>query len=304
MINDNRFKRVIIWGHPLGSHTHSYIHWSFYKTFSHLGYETHWFNDDMETGDIDFSNCLFITEGQVDKKIPLFPDSYYVLHNADAKKYRDSSCKILILETHTSNNSGYSENVNKYTRYKNVDRIPHLAICWATDLLPHEIEINTARNNTEGSCFWAGTHGGGNSTFENGSNLYPFFDKSREIDIPVEIIDPWSNAISNEENRKKVNLSFVSPSIQGPWQVNNAYIPCRIFKNISYGHYGYTNSIHVKNIFDGNIVYEANSVDLFNSVIRKKNDPSHLSDLISLMEEVKEKHTYINRVEILLKYLP
>jgi hypothetical protein len=304
MEKDNRFKKVVIWGHPLGSHTHSYIHASFYKTFSYLGYETYWLNNNSEINDIDFDNCLFITEGQVDAKIPLSPNSYYILHNVDAKKYRDTGCKILILETHTRNNQGYIENVNKYIRYKNPEGIPHLAICWATDLLPHEIDINLARNNMNGHCFWAGTHGGGDSTFENGSTLYPFFDKVREINIPVKIIDPWSSPVSDEQNRIMVNKSFVSPSIQGKWQVENEYIPCRIFKNISYGHYGYSNSIQVKNIFDGPIIYENNTVNLFDSVIRKKNESSHISDLVSLMEEVKEKHTYINRIEMLLKYLP
>ena len=37
--------KIVIWGYPLHSHTHSYIHAAFYKAFTHLEYETYWFHD-------------------------------------------------------------------------------------------------------------------------------------------------------------------------------------------------------------------------------------------------------------------
>ena len=36
--------KVIIWGHELHNHTHSYIHNAFYRTFKYLGYNVYWFN--------------------------------------------------------------------------------------------------------------------------------------------------------------------------------------------------------------------------------------------------------------------
>jgi len=68
------FEKVIIWGHKLHSHTHSYIHNAFYIAFKHMGYETYWFDDKDDVKKFDFSNSLFLTEGQVDKKIPLRED--------------------------------------------------------------------------------------------------------------------------------------------------------------------------------------------------------------------------------------
>ena len=41
-------KRVIIWGYKPHTHTHSYIHWSFFDGFKSLGYETYWFDDIFE----------------------------------------------------------------------------------------------------------------------------------------------------------------------------------------------------------------------------------------------------------------
>ena len=33
----NSIKQVVIWGHKLHTHTHSYIHYGFYKAFNKLG---------------------------------------------------------------------------------------------------------------------------------------------------------------------------------------------------------------------------------------------------------------------------
>jgi hypothetical protein len=100
----NNIKQVVLWGHKLHSHTHSYIHNAFYIAFKHLGYKTLWLDnkDNYETKDfsqplflnenneintIDFTNTLFITEGQVDQNIPILSTAYYILHNCNMDKY-------------------------------------------------------------------------------------------------------------------------------------------------------------------------------------------------------------------------
>ena len=73
-------KKVIIWGFPLHSHTHSYIHHGWYKGFKHLGHETYWFHDGDYPKDFDYSNCVFITEGYADRNIPINSESTYIVH--------------------------------------------------------------------------------------------------------------------------------------------------------------------------------------------------------------------------------
>ena len=82
------FSKVIIWGFPLHTHTHSYIHYGWVKGFTHLGYETHWFHDGDFPKGFDFSNCLFITEGYADDNIPIVESSIYFVHIArNPEKY-------------------------------------------------------------------------------------------------------------------------------------------------------------------------------------------------------------------------
>ena len=54
-----KINKIIIWGHPLHSHTHSYIHNGFFIAFKELGYDTYWFHDNMNIdSSFDFSNSL------------------------------------------------------------------------------------------------------------------------------------------------------------------------------------------------------------------------------------------------------
>ena len=48
------FKKVIIWGLPLHSHTHSYIHDCFFKAFTSMGYDTVWVDKTQEKIDNSF----------------------------------------------------------------------------------------------------------------------------------------------------------------------------------------------------------------------------------------------------------
>ena len=75
-----KFSKVIVWGHLLHSHTHSYVHHSFNKTFKYLGYDTYWLDNKSDISGINFTNSLFLTEGQVDQSIPLRNDCFYLLH--------------------------------------------------------------------------------------------------------------------------------------------------------------------------------------------------------------------------------
>ena len=43
-------------------------------------------------------------------------------------------------------------------------------------------------------------------------------------------------------DKKIIANSEIAPAIVGSWQKEHEYVPCRIFKNISYGKLGMTNS--------------------------------------------------------------
>ena len=60
--------KICIWGHPLHSHTHSYIHAAFFKAFKALGHETYWLKNGDDASVVNCPDVLFLTETQVDRE--------------------------------------------------------------------------------------------------------------------------------------------------------------------------------------------------------------------------------------------
>ena len=224
-------KQVIIWGHKLHSSAHSYIHYGFYKAFKELGYKTLWLenNENNENNIIDYSDTLFIVEGQEDKHIPIINECYYLLD------YETSDINL----------------------------VGSLSAEWYS------------------ARFYC---------FLNGFK-FNFFS-GKKIDF--------------KENEILIQNSYIAPAIQTEFQINQRYITSRIFKNISYGKMGLTNNQVVAELFDGNIIYNNDISKLLElGVEYEKNTDKNLkkAKILFLMEYVKEKHTYINRVKSIFKCL-
>lgn len=291
-------KKVIIWGHKLHSHTHSYIHWAFERTFKHLGYDTYWFDNKDDITDFDFTHSLFITEGQVDQEIPVREDCFYILHNCKRDKYQhlyDRNHAILLqVYTHDCLQNNVAQ-VDDFI-YANLEQ-KIIYMPWATDLLPEEIEKNKQKIVTEkkNEFVYVGSVWGG--TFGNIDQVNRYKIAAKENNVAYN----HAKNCSMETNIEMVRNAYMAPSLQGEWQVQKGYIPCRIFKNISYGAFGITNSETVYNLFHKKIVYNSDEYQLFYDA-QEKLDQLNIQELLDLMDFVKEKHTYINRIEHLLSF--
>lgn len=299
------FNKVIIWGHKLHSHTHSYIHEAFYNAFKHLGYETYWFDNNDNTKNFNFDKSLFLTEGQVDKNIPINESSFYLLHNCSLSKYKNLFEKnhVILFQVYTTRVKKQHDDIKKIDNciYKSKSsKIIYMP--WGTDLLPFEIDKiknkitkkpNLKKDNV---IYWTGTIGDGK--FGNINEIDPFKKACAKKDILFKHI----TRVSSKECQNLIFKSFLAPAIVGKWQQEEGYIPCRIFKNISYGQFGITNSEEVYNLFDKKIVYNLDTYQLFFDALKKikENDTQYLLDL---MEIVKNKHTYLNRIQVLLDFL-
>jgi hypothetical protein len=325
-------QKVIIWGYPLHSHTHSYIHGAWFKSFNHLGHETYWFDDSNYPKDFDYSNCIFITEGYADKNIPLNKSSIYFVHIAiNPEKYLKENCRLIDIRFNVSeiNDCNYSFEldrskfikINDSAFYNNladdsvlsdvykkgIKNYEALHIDWATDLLPEEINFEDMYIERDRAIYWIGTIG-----ISNQKEIKKFVSSLEKENIKFYHNDPWTNPLSWEQAKKYVQKSFIAPDIRGSANRENingkintganhkniGYIPCRIFKNISYGQLGITNSKAVYELFHENVIYSNSEEDLLQlSIPNIKN----YEMIKNQMKFVKENHTYLNRVESLLK---
>jgi hypothetical protein len=301
-------EKVILWGHKLHSHTHSYIHERFFRAFEYLDYPTYWFDDNDDVSHFDFTHSLFITEGQVDQNIPLRFDCQYVLHHCDPVKYQplvDSSLCVFMYK--------YTDEVKTIPNLMQIEPfiyydIPGKSVYfpWASDYLPHEIDQlkeQVIKKKEKQSCiYWIGTIGDSNTPFGNSDEIYAFVKASAERNIEFVHFDPWSKGLDRQVCTTLLKSGYFSPAIVGKWQAEHGYIPCRIFISICCGQMGITNSYTTYELFNKKIVYNPDCYQLFYDAIERQKTWTP-EDQIELMDFIKEKHTYLNRIHTLLDFM-
>lgn len=327
-----KYTKIIVWGYPLHSHTHSYIHAMWVKAFSYLGYEVHWFHDNDFPSDFDYRNCIFISEGYAENKIPIEPSSLYFIHIAiNPTKYLERGAKLVDIRFNVEgiNDLNYSYTLNRSILEKlgecafflkdaddsiladkfrsGVSGYSALYLSWATDRLPHEINFDERFLTRENNFYYIGTIGESNNV-----QLSRLNQMLSECRIPFYHVDPWSRPVSFEDNVKLTQKSVIAPDIRGSLvrkNINgkpdtgadhkgNGYIPCRNFKNISYGQLGATNSKSVKNLFGDLVIYHDDEYALGYLCAEKAKD---FDFILEQMKYVKDKHTYLNRANSILE---
>lgn len=319
--------KIIIWGYPLHSHTHSYIHAAFYKAFNHLGYETYWFHDGEYPDNFDWNDCVFWTEGFADKNIPLNKTSTYFVHvcpdpakyiNAGVGKFIDVRYNHLWHKDQTYNyvldktkvekigNCCYFERkknrrvqvLNDYQQYW-IEDYDKFYVTWATNYLPEEFDFEDIHYPRENKIYFSGNLSN-SGICENYSTFKPFLNECQKNNIEFIVNNPWTNPLSEEEVVTRTKKSILGVDIRGPQHIRNGYVPCRIFKSISWGHLGTTNSPEVYSELEGNCILQQDTGQLFYDAMSKRNDYMFIKNC---MEYVQENHTYINRIKSILSLL-
>jgi hypothetical protein len=315
-LNLLEFNKVIIWGHKLHSHTHSYIHEGFYKAFKYLGYDVYWLDNNDNIDNINFSNSLFLTEHQVNSKIPIRQDCKYILHNCyvdEGKAYYKKNAglwedkryitlaeqgNVVNMQVYRPNFVKNKKKMDEYIYYSESNYTLYMP--WGTNLLPYEIECNKDKlinwKRSRNKVNLIGSFDGDYKT--NWINFIKALNKEK---IKFNSVGGFRNNISSDENYKLIMESYISPAIQIEQQLEVGYIPCRIFKNISYGQLGITNSKVVSELFNNKIIFNKDTYQLFYDSEFFLKNKYNLEYQFKMMDFVKNKHTYLNRIESIFK---
>lgn len=301
-------RQVVIWGYPKDSHTHSYIHEGYYRAFISMGYATYWFNNNDAIRNFDFSDTLFVTSGDVESKlIPIRKDCLYITHNCPGELFSDVRDRVVntqVLTKDVPNLIGINK-INSYTFFDGYT----LYQPWATNLLPDEIQLEVVKRPTELVVNYVGTvdNKGYSNVF---SVLNGFAEGCKEDGIRVLVYGGYTPGgssgnilnvpgfINNDRHIELIKKSVYAPQICGDFQLDIGYIPCRIFKNISYGHHGITNSKYVNEFFDGQLIYDEDGYSLY----KKAKVALPHADTLNLIKLVRDKHTYLNRIDAILEF--
>jgi hypothetical protein len=299
-------KKFVIWGLEHYTHTHSYIHYAFEKAAKQLGWDVEWVQDTPEIG-VFFSESsdeyLFLTVGISDKYIPINPNAFYILHNCEAAQYTSIPEKNkLIIQVYTVDVD--SRDIiqlpgKKYEFWQPNGNVFYMP--WATDILPDEINENIENvksgkipNRSKKDAMFLGTV---NNCFEFGN-----IDEITKFDIGcrnlgIQLLLANSTSIDQNTSINLLQEVYITPSIVGTWQKRQGYIPCRIFKTISYGQLGVTNSKQAYEITDRLGIYSEDEAELCSKAVEVLEGINAIERITDAMKLVRDHHTYINRLE-------
>ncbi len=280
-------QKFCVWGFKNPPYdTFRHIHEAFYRALKFLGKNVSWLDARDDISGIDFSNTFFITQNNAVMRevgsIPLREDCFYAVHNnIQGGRERFEGLDVLPYGVRLAGIPEFDPNGLSVN------------IPWATDLLPHEIEANKP-----------------STVFQSRSKVVNYVGSVWSVNRKE--IDAFANAcfdnginfsqvqggVSIEDNVRLIRESYMAPAIVGSGHPVG-YLPCRIFKNISYGQFGVTNSSYVNDLFEGRLVYNSDTYGLFFDA-RERLAKTPLSELHSLMDYVAKNHTYLNRIDTLI----
>lgn len=294
-------KKFIVWGHKNNGHTHSYIHSSYYKAAKFLGFESYWLDGSENLNNFNFDNSIFFTEDQVQHNIPLNKSSKYILHHTNLEKYKNHDlnyinlanylkpCDELISAYHPEN---IVEKINDFCYWD--EKTKTIYQPWATDLLPNQIDINNATkyNPNNNVINYIGT------VHENSPQIHQFLNICNKHGIKFNV----TRTNTDEKNKNLIENSYLSLDLRGHGHIEVGYLPCRVFKNLSYGRITGTNSENVKTKLGDNVVFDSDIEILFERLIDSEKTKS-INDIQKTMTYIKDEHTFVNRINNLLKFI-
>jgi hypothetical protein len=293
--------QFVVWGFKNDrSNSFTHIHEAFYRALKFMGKRAMWLDRQDDVSELDFSNTYFISMNYGIDGMPKREDCFYAIHNVESQaiEYLRGFQMMnygLYISTATLDPAGWMELAPETFLSLQLHH-PYSAVIfrWGTDLLPHEIEANkpsTLFRSESKIINYIGC-----SAPEWSNAIGPFKRAAEENGIKFNHL----SGVSIEENVRLIRESYMAPAICPPWQATVGYVPCRLFKNISYGQYGVTNSRWANELFGGKLIYNPDARELFYQGRRElPNVP--LADLHSLMDEVAAKHTYLNKIDAMLK---
>jgi hypothetical protein len=325
--------KIIIWGYPYGTHTQSYVWYGFYKALKALGQDVSWvsknwsFDGNMT---INCENAVFLCERNDMIGMPILQDCTYIVNNLGNLPSTDISQIFLgrvkrVMDLRNFCLYYWDDATNHYTIdrpeveklepglmfEKSKDSVDKLYLAWATDLLPNEINLDDCYHPRENEAWHIGTIGGGQGGIDNCNHvsrpehdnrnaLRQFRDTCEKNGIQFKTNCPWINPLSQEESMMLIKKSYLTMDSRHEEMKKWGYISCRVMKNISYGQIGLCNSPAAFEFLEGEVIFRENGEELFYEGLRNQKNYKMIR---SAMKLVRDKHTYINRSQSLLKAL-
>lgn len=296
-----KFNKIVIWGLRKKWHTHRFIHKAFYDNAKKLGYKVIWIEDEKENQKYIQANDLIISADPIGKMVPekftfeeynlpARDDVYYCLHHFKEIFVEKLPKDKLIFLQFYKNEVEKIPSIEKWSTSTYFDKnTKTLYQAWGTDLLFEEFKKPVFRKNK--FVFWIGSVWNDKLNHGNVNQIAGLKNVLKTLGlkfIHLRFIPNWLNIFF-------IRLSRIAPAIAGEQQVKVDYLPCRVFKNISYGQLGITNIKKFKDILGDTFIEGETIYDLIKNCLSLSED--EYIKLVEKQQEMIKYYTYKTSLE-------
>lgn len=291
------FGKVVIWGLRRSVDSFRYIHQHFHETLVKIGADVVWC-DDLETHrDIVRSGDLVFAVNVAAKHLPIVKGAFYVLHNTGAEINDQIPLSHRItLQVYTKASQTAPGGVKWMSGTYYYPETRMLVQPWGTNLLPSEFmpPVSPKGRNRKMS-FWVGAIWQNPQGQGNINEIAAF---KRVLALHGKRFQQL-RFIPNSWNAKAVRWSCVAPAVAGAWQAENHYLPCRMFKNISYGQLGLSNVLGFDDILGDAACLDTDIGALVDRAMSFGDKA--FTETIAAQQEAVKQHTYVGKIQNIVR---
>ena len=285
-------------------HTNSYFFEGFYIAAKYLNLSAYWIDNQKDLENIVDDKTIVLCEGSYFPDLNRELNCKYVLHSVPShwlEKFKDLSLRKKALHLDLFK--------NKALKYSLIDDLTYfdekeftLYQPWAGNLMPSEIiDIDYLKNIDYKYSYYIGLLYGDGCQKANHLNNYLSESKYR---TKIKCVTGASHSTTQELTLK----SSLCLDIRYDHHLEIGYVPCRIFKTLSFGREIYVNSKYIKKYLKDipHVKYYENGeclknqYDKFCSMNRTMRENFYREKLYTL-NKIKEKHTFVNRLNNIMR---
>ena len=295
-----RFRKVVIWGLRRQWHSHRFIHQGFFETFKYLGIPVVWTDvtsdpDIVEAGDFVITSNVWGRGTRGEPLAPLKDGAYYCFHGfahagydgTDRQPRHEIDRKYALdLEVFLDRAAAASDRWDVVTYFDKPSKTLYQP--WGTNLPEERFRAPVISRSP--LVFWVGAIWNNDLNQGNRVEIEELRSALRHRSlrfVHLKFVPDWVSIAA-------IRASRVAPAIAGRWQVENNYLPCRMFKNISYGQLGVSNVPMFSRLYRDCTVPGRSVSELIDNALSLSR--SDVVELVEAQQKITREHTYVQKI--------
>jgi len=278
-------------------HTHSAIHLGFYDAAKRLEITSYWVESLSEINFKFNSDDVVLTEATYLRHIPNNYNFKLIIHGICSAEWPEH---ILNGKYYTFSNY-HASDIEKYKKMEKIGNFiyfsqekRHIVTAWASDFYGENNFVSDKSRSQERNCYYIGN-------FSDDA-----FIVAKDIKRALQKKNINLTRVSGLNQKRMYEISIQSNflfDVRCKHHLEVGYIPCRVFKSLSYGRNIFINSEKLINQFKSANLQFFQDGDQLNDLLEKSLLGYFDESSKALMEEVRGEHLYTCRLQQILSLI-